>query len=56
MNITLNLTVDEINTILKCLGTQPFVEVADLIVKIKKQGESQLNTQIPSSQPEAFVQ
>lgn len=55
MNITLNLTVNEINTVLKCLGAQPFVEVAELIVKIKKQGESQLDQQ-PSPQPEAFVQ
>ena len=42
MNITLELTVDEVNTILRSLGKHPFDEIAALIVKIKKQGESQI--------------
>jgi hypothetical protein len=40
--IKLELTVSEVNTILASLGKHPFVEIANLIGKIKNQGDSQL--------------
>ena len=40
--IKLELTVDEVNTILRSLGQHPFVQIADLIAKIKYQGDSQV--------------
>ncbi len=40
--ITLELSIDEVNIILKSLGKHPFDEIASLIVKIKTQGEAQL--------------
>ena len=40
--IKLELEINEVNTILACLGKRPFDEVADLIVKIKKQGDTQV--------------
>jgi hypothetical protein len=40
--ITLTMTVDQINVILNALGQRPFVEVADLIAKIKMDAEQQL--------------
>jgi hypothetical protein len=42
MNITLDLTVDEVNVVLRCLGKHPFDEIAQLIGKIKTQGEEQI--------------
>jgi hypothetical protein len=42
MNITLELTVEETNVVLRCLGKHPFDEIAQLIGKIKMQGESQI--------------
>ena len=42
MNLNLELTVDEINTILRTLGKHPFEEVVLLINKIKQQAEPQL--------------
>jgi hypothetical protein len=39
--IKLELTVDEVNTILRTLGKHPFEEVVLLINKIKNQGEPQ---------------
>jgi hypothetical protein len=43
MNITLELTVEETNVVLRCLGKHPFDEIAQLIGKIKMQGESQIS-------------
>jgi hypothetical protein len=40
--INLELTVAEVNTILASLGKHPFVEIANLIGKIKQQGDSQV--------------
>lgn len=40
--LQLELTVAEINVILKSLGKHPFDEIAALIAKIKAQGEAQL--------------
>ena len=42
-HITLELTIEEANTILTALGQQPYVKVADLIQKIQGQGVSQLD-------------
>lgn len=42
MNIKLELTVDEVNAILRSLGKHPFEEIALLINKIKEQGEPQV--------------
>jgi hypothetical protein len=42
MNIKLDLTVQETNIILKCLGKGSFDEVAGLIAKIKSEGDKQL--------------
>ena len=39
--IKLDLTIDEVNVILRSLGKHPFEEIANLIVKIKQQGEQQ---------------
>ena len=39
--IKLELTVEEVNTILRSLGKHPFDEIAALIVKIKQQGDPQ---------------
>jgi hypothetical protein len=40
--IKLDLTIEEVNTILRSLGKHPFDEIANLIVKIKQQGEPQV--------------
>jgi hypothetical protein len=40
--IKLELTIDEVNTILRTLGKHPFEEVVLLINKIKQQGEPQV--------------
>jgi hypothetical protein len=42
MKITITFSVDEINHILAALGSRPFVEVANLIEKIKKDAEHQI--------------
>lgn len=41
-NLTLELTVDEINMVLRVLGKHPFEEVVGLIRKIKDQGDTQI--------------
>lgn len=41
--INLQLNVNEVNTILRCLGKHPFDEIAQLITKIKMQGDEQLS-------------
>lgn len=40
--LTLELPVASVNKILQVLGNSPFVEVANLIAVIKRQGEVQL--------------
>jgi len=40
--IKLDLTIEEVNTILRSPGKHPFDEIANLIVKIKQQGEPQV--------------
>ncbi len=41
-NITLQLTVDEINKILSALGNQPYVEVYQLVLKLQQQASIQM--------------
>ena len=41
MNINLQLTLEETNIILNALSNRPYIEVAELIGKIKTQGEKQ---------------
>jgi len=48
--IKLELSVNEVNVILRSLGKHPFEEIAALIQRIKAQGESQL-AEIQAQQP-----
>lgn len=41
-DITLTLTLNEVNLIMSALGNAPYVQVADLIGKVKQQAQSQL--------------
>lgn len=41
-NLTLNLTLDEVNKILEALGNLPFVQVHELIGTIQAQATAQL--------------
>lgn len=49
--ITLNLTAGEVNYLLHALGQRPFSEVANLIGKIKTQGDAQF---VPPPVPEVL--
>ena len=40
--IRLTLTLEEVNSILNALGTQPYAQVQPLIAKIQTQGSTQL--------------
>lgn len=51
-NITLELTINETNTILASLGKHPFDEIAALINKIQTQGSAQIAA-MAAAQPEA---
>ncbi len=42
MAVKIELTVPEVNTILRSLGKHPFDEINVLIEKIKKQGDEQV--------------
>ena len=42
--LSLNLTITEINAILDAVGQRPYVDVFDLVEKIKTQSEAQLKT------------
>ena len=52
--LTIELSVAEINVILRSLGKHPFEEIAVLIQKIRQQGEVQLAEMRPrqAEQPE----
>lgn len=41
-DITLTLTLNEVNLIMSALGNAPYVQVAELISKVKQQAQSQL--------------
>lgn len=51
--ITLNLSVAEVNVILRCLSKHPFDEISTLIQNIKAQGESQVAALQAAEAPEA---
>ena len=40
--INLTLTLEEVNSVLNALGTQPYAQVQQLIAKIQSQGSTQL--------------
>ncbi|NKC14069.1 MAG: hypothetical protein GKR94_18350 [Gammaproteobacteria bacterium] len=40
--ITLKLTIEEVNLILNALGEQPFAQVHQLVAKVQTQGSNQL--------------
>jgi hypothetical protein len=42
MNITLKLTVDEVNYILNAVAARPYAEVKDLVAKLQQQGSEEL--------------
>jgi len=41
-DIALTLTLNEINLIMSALGNAPYVQVAELVGKVKQQAQSQL--------------
>jgi hypothetical protein len=47
MELSLKLTIEEINYILQTLGTRPYGEVKGLLEKIKGDAETQLSTMQP---------
>ena len=47
-SVNIELTVTEVNTILRVLGKHPFDEIAALIGKIKSQGDAQLAALAPA--------
>ena len=47
-NINVALSVQSWNTILAVLGDRPFKDVADLIMEIKRQAESQITPAAPA--------
>jgi Ca2+-binding EF-hand superfamily protein len=49
--IKLELTIDEVNTILRSLGQHPFEQIANLINKIKAQGEPQVAELAAKAEP-----
>ena len=51
--IKLELTIDEVNTILRSLGQHPFEQIAALIGKIREQGEPQVRAIEEAAQAEA---
>jgi hypothetical protein len=40
----LEITLDEVNTILGALGAQPYTQVFQLVTKIQQQAQEQLKT------------
>lgn len=44
------LNIDEANVILNALGERPYVQVADLIVKMQLQAQEQLSVKEPRSE------
>jgi hypothetical protein len=44
-DIKLTLTVDEVNRVLGALGDRPFVQVVDLITKVRTQAQPQVPEQ-----------
>ena len=51
--IKLELTVDEVNIILRTLAKHPFEEVVSMITKIKEQGEPQVAELVKAAEASA---
>lgn len=51
--IKLELTVDEVNIILRTLAKHPFEEVIGMITKIKEQGEPQVAELVKAAEASA---
>ena len=51
--IKLELSIEEVNAILRSLGKHPFDEIAALISKIKNQGEPQVAEMVKTQQTPA---
>ena len=51
--IKLELTVDEVNVILRTLAKHPFEEVIGLITKVKAQGEPQVAEMVKAAEESA---
>lgn len=49
--VNIELTVAEVNVILRSLGKHPFEEIAQLIARIKMQGEAQLADKAAATNP-----
>lgn len=56
LEISLTLTVNEVNAILKGLFELPFKESADLIAKVKTMGEAAMAAHIEKSKASADVE
>jgi hypothetical protein len=54
--IKLDLTIDEVNMILRTLGKHPFEEVVALVGKIKQQGDPQVDELVKAAQAEQAAQ
>ena len=54
-SIKLDLTAGEVNYVLNALGMRPFAEVANLIAKIKAQGDAQFVPPAPAPGADAAV-
>lgn len=54
--IKLELSIDEVNIILRSLGKHPFEEIAMLISKIKQQGEPQVAELVKQQEEAAKTQ
>ena len=48
--IKLELTIDEVNMVLRTLGKHPFEEVVALVGKIKSQGDPQVDEIVKAEQ------
>jgi hypothetical protein len=51
--IKLELTIDEVNMVLRTLGKHPFEEVVALVGKIKTQGDPQVDEIMAAEQAKA---
>ena len=48
--IKLELSIDEVNMVLRVLGKHPFEEVVALVTKIKQQGDPQVDAIVQAQQ------
>jgi hypothetical protein len=54
--IKLELTIDEVNMVLRTLGKHPFEEVVALVGKIKSQGDPQVDEIVKAEQEKAAAE